>query len=155
MHNQYCILLVYATDTVYLLYVYTTGAVYILYIKQVHLLYAQPEPCTYCMCNGCSVLILGDLVVIVYTNFGKVWGMGLLKPQFVKILAALGGGVCPARARRATFVLSIPALTPDSPSPGGAPKIDQSGLQTFRYPLCMQYVHSTWCVCNKRRVPIV
>ena len=35
------------------------------------------------------------------------------------------------RARCATFALTIPALTPDSPSPRGAPHIDQSGPQTF------------------------
>ena len=33
-----------------------------------------------------------------------------------------GGGACPAHARRATFVLSIPTLTPESPSPEEPPQ---------------------------------
>ena len=42
-----------------------------------------------------------------------------------------GGGVCPARAQRTTFVLTIPALTLEFPSPRGAPQVDQSAPQTF------------------------
>ena len=43
----------------------------------------------------------------------------------------LRGSVCPACARRATFVLTIPTLTPDLPSPRESPQIDQSGPQAF------------------------
>ena len=41
------------------------------------------------------------------------------------------GGGYPAHTRHATFVLTIPALTLDLPSPRGAPQVDQSGPQTF------------------------
>ena len=34
-------------------------------------------------------------------------------------------------ACRATLVLTIPAFTPDLPSPRGAPQVNQSGPQTF------------------------
>ena len=40
-------------------------------------------------------------------------------------LLCLWRGVCPARAWRATFVLTIPALTPDLLSPRRAPQVDQ------------------------------
>ena len=36
-----------------------------------------------------------------------------------------GGGICPARPWHATFVLTIPALTPDLPSPEEPPKSTQ------------------------------
>ena len=35
------------------------------------------------------------------------------------------------RAQRTTFVLTIPIVTPDLPSPRGAPQFDESGPQTF------------------------
>ena len=40
-------------------------------------------------------------------------------------------GACLARARRATFVLSILALAPSISPPGELPQIDPTGLQTF------------------------
>ena len=72
--------------------------------------------------------------------FGQVTffitGLGsLCMPQFWGLISntshsvAVGG--CPARARRATFVLLILTLTLDLPSPRGAPQVDRSGLQTF------------------------
>ena len=45
--------------------------------------------------------------------------------------SALRGGVCPVHPRCATFVLTVPTLNQDLPSPTGAPKVDQSGPQTF------------------------
>ena len=41
------------------------------------------------------------------------------------------GNVCPARARRATFLLSIPTSAPDLPSHGEAPQVDHIALHTF------------------------
>ena len=41
------------------------------------------------------------------------------------------GNVCPARARRATFVLTIPTSAPDLPSHGEAPQVDHIALHTF------------------------
>ena len=41
------------------------------------------------------------------------------------------GNVCPARARRATFLLTIPTSTPDLPSHGEAPQVDHIALHTF------------------------
>ena len=53
-------------------------------------------------------------------------------PMSLRVSYCGGGGcVCPACARRATFVLTIPALIPDLPSAIGAPQVDQSGPQTF------------------------
>ena len=42
-----------------------------------------------------------------------------------------GGDVCPARARRATFLLTIPTSAPDLPSHGEAPQVDHVALHTF------------------------
>ena len=44
---------------------------------------------------------------------------------------ALRGNVCPARARRATFLLTIPTSAPDLPSHGEAPQVDHIALHTF------------------------
>ena len=41
------------------------------------------------------------------------------------------GDVCPGRARRATFLLTIPTLAPDLPSHGEAPQVNHVGLHTF------------------------
>ena len=41
------------------------------------------------------------------------------------------GNVCPARARRATFLLTIPTSAPDLPSHGEAPQVDHIALHTF------------------------
>ena len=41
------------------------------------------------------------------------------------------GNVCPARARRATFLLTIPTSAPDLPSHGEAPQVDHVALHTF------------------------
>ena len=41
------------------------------------------------------------------------------------------GNVRPARARRATFLLTIPTSAPDLPSHGEAPQVDHVALQTF------------------------
>ena len=41
------------------------------------------------------------------------------------------GNVCPARARRATFLLAIPTSAPDLPSHGEAPQVDHVALHTF------------------------
>ena len=40
-------------------------------------------------------------------------------------------GARPARARRATFVLTIPTSAPDLPSHGEAPQVDHVALHTF------------------------
>ena len=42
-----------------------------------------------------------------------------------------GGNVCLARARRTTFLLTIPTSTPDLPSHGEAPQVDHVALHTF------------------------
>ena len=44
----------------------------------------------------------------------------------------LGGNVCPARTRCATFVLSILSLAPSLSPPGEVPQVDRTRLQTFR-----------------------
>ena len=49
----------------------------------------------------------------------------------VRSLRLLWGNVCPARARRATFVLTIPTSAPDLPSHGEAPQVDHVALHTF------------------------
>ena len=41
------------------------------------------------------------------------------------------GNVCPARARHATFLLTIPTSAPDLPSHGEAPQVDHIALHTF------------------------
>ena len=41
------------------------------------------------------------------------------------------GNVCPVRARRATFLLTIPTSAPDLPSHGEAPQVDHVALHTF------------------------
>ena len=41
------------------------------------------------------------------------------------------GNVCPARARCATFVISILALAPSLSSPWEVPQVDRTGPQTF------------------------
>ena len=46
-------------------------------------------------------------------------------------LPLLWGDVCPARAWRATFLLTIPTSAPDLPSHGEAPQVDHVGLHTF------------------------
>ena len=43
----------------------------------------------------------------------------------------LRGNVCPARARRATFLLTIPTSAPDLPSHGEAPQVDHVALHNF------------------------
>ena len=43
----------------------------------------------------------------------------------------LGGNVCPARARRATFLLTIPTSAPGLPSHGEALQVDHIALHTF------------------------
>ena len=43
------------------------------------------------------------------------------------------GGVCPARARRANLVLSIPTLTLDLPSPRRAPQVNQEWTTHLPY----------------------
>ena len=43
----------------------------------------------------------------------------------------LWGNVCPARAWRATFLLTIPTSAPDFPSHGEAPQVDHVALHTF------------------------
>ena len=52
------------------------------------------------------------------------------------------GGVCLARARSATFVLTIPTLTPDLPSPRRAPQVNQdwtANLRLLRVPMVGRY----------------
>ena len=41
------------------------------------------------------------------------------------------GNVCPAHARCATFLLTIPTSAPDLPSHGEAPQVDHVALHTF------------------------
>ena len=48
-----------------------------------------------------------------------------------QVMDAHGGNVCPARARRATFLLTIPTSAPDLPSHGEAPQVDHVALHTF------------------------
>ena len=43
----------------------------------------------------------------------------------------LWGNVCPARARRTTFLSTIPTSAPDLPSHGEAPQVDQVALHAF------------------------
>ena len=43
----------------------------------------------------------------------------------------LWGNVCPARARHATFLLTIPTSAPDLRSHGEAPQVDHIALHTF------------------------
>ena len=45
--------------------------------------------------------------------------------------ASHGGNACPARARRATFVLSILSLAPSLSSPWEVPQVDRTRPQTF------------------------
>ena len=54
-------------------------------------------------------------------------------PSCATVSAALmpRGNVCPARARRATFLLTIPTSAPDLPSHGEAPQVDHIALHTF------------------------
>ena len=67
----------------------------------------------------------------LYLLFGAAPPRMLVAHQSVHIHGVGWGGVCPARAWRATFVVTSPTLTPDLPSPRGAPQVDQSGPQTF------------------------
>ena len=46
-------------------------------------------------------------------------------------LERLWGNVCPARARRATFLLTIPTSAPDLPSHVEAPQVDHVAMHTF------------------------
>ena len=46
-------------------------------------------------------------------------------------IVSLWGNVCPACARRATFLLTIPTSAPDLPSHGEAPQVDHIALHTF------------------------
>ena len=57
---------------------------------------------------------------------GVVVGITRSKDKLVR-----RGNVCPARARRANFLLTIPTSTPGLPSHGGAPEVDHVGLHTF------------------------
>ena len=54
----------------------------------------------------------------------------------------LWGNVCPARTRRATFLLTIPTSAPDLPSHGEAPQVDHVALHTFptKYYIIKQYL---------------
>ena len=45
--------------------------------------------------------------------------------------AGTGEDVCPAHARRATFLLTMPNSAPDLPSHGEAPQVDHMALHTF------------------------
>ena len=47
------------------------------------------------------------------------------------IVGEAWGNVCPARIRRATFLLTIPTSAPDLPSHGEAPQVDHVALHTF------------------------
>ena len=49
------------------------------------------------------------------------------------------GNVCPGRARRATFLLTIPTSAPDLPSHGEAPEVDHIALHTFPTKHVAQY----------------
>ena len=49
----------------------------------------------------------------------------------MKQMQGLGGNVCPARALRATFLLTIPTSAPDLPSHGEAPQVNHIALHTF------------------------
>ena len=56
----------------------------------------------------------------------------LVVEQVLGVLApCLWGNVCPARARRATFLLTILTSSPDLPSHGEAPQVDHVALHTF------------------------
>ena len=44
--------------------------------------------------------------------------------------SCLWGNVCPARARRTTFLLTTPTSAPDLPSHGKAPQVDHVALHT-------------------------
>ena len=75
---------------------------------------------------------------------GDMWGrLGTPSDTWVQ-MGARGGvlgpmgtwgeclpGARPARARRATFVLTIPTSAPDLPSHGEAPQVDHVALHTF------------------------
>ena len=60
-----------------------------------------------------------------------IWYQIKLGPKLIRSLRLLWGNVCPARARRATFVLTIPTSAPDLPSHGEAPQVDHIALHTF------------------------
>ena len=47
------------------------------------------------------------------------------------LIGVLGGNVCPARTRRATFLLTIPTSAPHLPSNEEAPQVDHVALHTF------------------------
>ena len=47
------------------------------------------------------------------------------------VLDGVQGNVCPVRAQRATFLLTIPTSAPDLPSHEEAPQVDQVALHTF------------------------
>ena len=62
-------------------------------------------------------------------------------------------GARPARARRATFVLTIPTSAPDLPSHGEAPQVDHVALHTFptkhvaKYSNICDFNHSKCHLC--------
>ena len=64
-----------------------------------------------------------------------VWGGAAMSHPRFKTKStnhpAVGGNVCQARARRATFLLTIPTSAPDLPSHGEAPQVDHVALHTF------------------------
>ena len=63
------------------------------------------------------------------TKLGRgVWYYSLEMKEKV----AIRGNVCPAHARRATFVLSILSLAPGLSSPQEVPQVDRTTPQTFR-----------------------
>ena len=58
-------------------------------------------------------------------------GLEQKKNLILAVKVRVWGNVCPARARCATFVLSILALAPRLSSPREVPQVDRTGPQTF------------------------
>ena len=80
---------------------------------------------------------LGELIGI-WVNSWKMdqpsLGLQLAMNALASGQAAMGEclpGARPARARRATFLLTIPTSAPDLPSHGEAPQVDNVALHTF------------------------
>ena len=66
-----------------------------------------------------------------YASGLHFFGHASASPPSNPSLSSPWGNVCPARARRATFVLTIPTSAPDLPSHGEAPQVDHIALHTF------------------------
>ena len=78
------------------------------------------------------VCTMGLYVLWIYVYFGVVCTMepwGCMEQGEGGL--AQGGNVCPAHARRATFVLSILSLAPSLSSPWEVPRVDCTRPQNF------------------------